>query len=119
MPPAEDGADHADEVPAPDRLEDIEDLDPGLAQERTILAWNRTGLSFMAVGGVVARIAPVAGSSIVVLGILVWLMGYLEQRGHGPRRLDRVTRIRLIAFGTGLVSVVAFVVALLGGGGGA
>ncbi len=34
---------------------DIEDRDPGLARERTDLAWTRTAISFSALGAVMMR----------------------------------------------------------------
>ena len=39
--------------------DDPEDLDPGLARERTMLAWVRTGIAFAAVGAVMLRKQPV------------------------------------------------------------
>ena len=100
-----------------DPLDDPEDLDAGLARERTLLAWNRTGLAFMALGGSVIKLVPVPGICILAMGALILLMGYAQYRVAGealrPRWLDRSRMIRVIAWGTALVSLVAVAVALL------
>ena len=66
-----------------DPLDDPEDLDAGLARERTLLAWNRTGLAFMALGGSVIKLVPVPGICILAMGALIWLMGYAQYRVAG------------------------------------
>ena len=49
--------------------DDPEERDPGLARERTSLAWMRTALSFAAVGGVALK-ANVITVSIVAVSLL-------------------------------------------------
>lgn len=103
---------------APTYLEDMEDIDPGLARERTVLAWSRTGLSFLALGGILVRVDPLAGLTVLALGGVVWLLGYLHHRSMwapvGARRwLTRPRALRLIAAGTVLVSLVALAIAVL------
>ncbi|MFE4418838.1 DUF202 domain-containing protein [Streptomyces sp. NPDC056817] len=41
--------------PRPTVAEDLEDLDPGLARERTWLAWRRTAISLTAVSAAVLK----------------------------------------------------------------
>ena len=71
----------------------------------------------MALGGSVIKLVPVPGICILAMGALIWLMGYAQYRVAGealrPRWLDRSRMIRVIAWGTALVSLVAVAVALL------
>jgi Domain of unknown function (DUF202) len=99
--------------------EDMEDIDPGLARERTVLAWSRTGLSFLALGGILVRVDPLAGLAVLALSGLVWLLGYFHHRSMWTAAgaagwLTRPRTVRLIAVGTALVSLVALAIAVLG-----
>jgi uncharacterized membrane protein YidH (DUF202 family) len=69
--------------------DDPEDRDPGLARERTSLAWVRTALSFGAVGGVVLKKDIIAGLIILCAVPVVWNIGRLAH--HRPGRLKLVT----------------------------
>src|SRR6266545_1445137 len=71
-PPPGDRPDPADTDP-----EDIdpEDADPSLVRERTELAWNRTGIAFAALGGVVLKTAPLAGLLILAISAPIFLLG--------------------------------------------
>jgi uncharacterized membrane protein YidH (DUF202 family) len=94
--------------------------DAGLAAARTLLAWSRTGLSFVGLGGAISKVAPLAGASIVALGGFIWLLGYVERRGgrRGTRALsslDRAARLRLVAFGTALVALLSLLLAVVNG----
>jgi uncharacterized membrane protein YidH (DUF202 family) len=84
---------------------DPEDRDPGLARERTLLAWTRTAISFAAVGGVALRKDVVGGLVIMAVAPLVWELGHLAYR--------RPDRLRLVTAAIVAVSVVALVVALI------
>ena len=94
--------------------DDQERSDPGLARERTRLAWTRTAIAFAAVGGVILRRELVAGLLVLALSPLVWVLGrylgHLDQPGQRPGRLLLVTVI------VTLVSLVAIVVAVIGAG---
>jgi uncharacterized membrane protein YidH (DUF202 family) len=83
---------------------DHEEADPGLARERTSLAWTRTAISFAAVGGVMLKENVVPGLIILATALVIWQVGRLDY--HRPGRLKLVTAT-VVA-----VAVVALVVAL-------
>jgi len=72
-----------------DGQNDHEDADPGLARERTSLAWTRTALSFAAVGGVLLKKDVVAGLIVLATAPVIWELGRLAH--HRPGRLRLVT----------------------------
>ncbi len=90
--------------------------DPGLARERTALAWNRTGLSFVVVGAVALRYLPVTvhlvprfalGAALVALGAVAWAYGLVRARsGSAPRPAPRAV-LRVLAYGTAFAAAVA------------
>lgn len=100
---------------------------PSLAAERTDLAWDRSGLSLIACGVAMLRglgqagLSPghvVAGTAVLVLGVLTWFLGawYARRsRAHRGRRTNRAD-LRPTAVGVVLVGVVAFVVAAVNTG---
>src|SRR5689334_25285017 len=57
--------------------DDIEYADPGLAIERTELAWTRTAIGFAALGAALLKYRPVAGLLVLVLSAVVWRLGRL------------------------------------------
>ena len=68
---------------------DRQERDPGLARERTALAWRRTALSFAAVGGVLLKKDVAAGLAVLATVPLIWQAGHLAY--HRPARLKLVT----------------------------
>jgi uncharacterized membrane protein YidH (DUF202 family) len=91
--------------------------DPGLARERTQLAWSRTVISFAAVGVAILRSDRAAGAVVIAMSAAVWGLGRLPAheraeagRGHG---LTRRRTVQLIAIATTLVSLVALTLALV------
>jgi uncharacterized membrane protein YidH (DUF202 family) len=101
-------------TPAPgDR--DPEEGDPGLARERTSLAWTRTAISFGALGGVVLKENVVTGLIILAIVPVVWQLGRITggARGAGLPAVG-VTRIRLITVSIVGVSLLCLFVALFG-----
>jgi uncharacterized membrane protein YidH (DUF202 family) len=84
--------------------DDYEDADPGLARQRTSLAWTRTALSFAAVGGVLLKRDVVAGLAVMATVPVIWEVGRLAH--HRPGRLRLVTAT-IVA-----VALVALAVAL-------
>jgi uncharacterized membrane protein YidH (DUF202 family) len=97
-------------------VDDIEDRDPGLARERTDLAWVRTAISFSAVGAVIVRSSLVPGVIVLASGLMVWLLGRAAARAtrHGAGgRWEHHDVLRLIATATTGLSVVVLVLALV------
>lgn len=91
--------------------------EPGLARERTQLAWSRTAISFAAVGVAILRTERATGVVVIAMSAAVWGLGRLPAderaeagRGHG---LTRRRTMLLIAVTTTLVSLAALALALL------
>jgi uncharacterized membrane protein YidH (DUF202 family) len=78
--------------------------DPGLARERTTLAWTRTAISFAAVGGVVLKKDVIPGLILLALAPVIWQLGRLAYQN--PAKLKLVTAA-IVA-----VALIALVVAL-------
>ena len=76
--------------------------DPGLARERTALAWTRTAISFAAVGGVVLKRAVVPGLILLALSPAIYLLGRLAY--------TRPEKHKLVAATIVAVALVALVV---------
>jgi uncharacterized membrane protein YidH (DUF202 family) len=93
--------------------EDVEDLDPGLAAERTMLAWARTAIAFAAVGGAMLRKEPVAGLVVLAMTPLIWTLGrFVGHRAARPEQLSR--RLLLVTVIVVIVSALGVAVAFLG-----
>jgi uncharacterized membrane protein YidH (DUF202 family) len=94
--------------------DDIEYADPGLARERTELAWTRTAIAFAALGAAILKFRPVIGLPVLVLSAVVWRLGRLPGTAGAADVRDR--RLLLITVTTVGVSVVALVLSFLGQG---
>jgi uncharacterized membrane protein YidH (DUF202 family) len=95
----------------PDRLApegDPEERDPGLARERTSLAWTRTAISFAALGGVVLKANVITGLIILAVAPVIWQLGRVSRGSRSAADLSSVGAARLL-----LISVVIVAVALL------
>jgi len=94
--------------------EDPDDLDPGLAAERTRLAWARTAIAFGAVGVVILRRDAVAGLIVLTLPPLIWGLGSYVSRPAAPGARGR--RLLLVTVAVTGAAVIALVAALAGHG---
>ncbi len=98
--------------------------DPGLARERTALAWNRSGLALLvAVAIMLRRLWPLEGTTTVVIiiilsaGAILWAVGMLLSRRP---RLDVSTNgvatrshFRILTLGTLVLALAGFLLGLL------
>ena len=94
--------------------DDIEQVDPGLARERTDLAWTRTAISFAALGIAVLKSNPLAGVPILVFSGVIWLLGRLSSEPGESRTVARRALLTTVAIAA--LAVAALVITLLGRG---
>ena len=93
--------------------EDMEQLDPGLARERTKLAWARTAIAFAALGGAILKKEPVAGLIVLAITPLIWGLGRFV--GYTAERPELQRRRLLVVTGTVVaVSLLAMIIAFVG-----
>ncbi|HEX9042271.1 MAG TPA: DUF202 domain-containing protein, partial [Trebonia sp.] len=93
-----------------------EERDPGLARERTSLAWTRTALSFAALGGAALKVNVVTGLLILAIAPVIWQAGRVT-RGRPPAdALPAVgaARLFLIAVSIVAVALLCLLVAIFG-----
>ena len=111
--PEQDGPD----LDGPD-LDGPQERAPGLAVERTRLAWSRTAISVAALGGVALKVNVPAGLTILAIAPLVWQIGRFTPSGSSALAspASRTLRIRVITLALTAVSVLCLIVALLGPG---
>jgi uncharacterized membrane protein YidH (DUF202 family) len=94
--------------------DDPEDLSPGAAAERTRLAWQRTAISFGAVGLVMLREEPAAGVLVLAATPLIWVLGRYVSSAVPPEQRSR--RLLLVTVAVTGVAVLAVVAAFIGHG---
>lgn len=92
-----------------------QDHDPGLAAERTRLAWSRTAISVAALGGVVLKLNVATGLAILVIAPLLWQIGRFAPSGSDATASPAARRIRIQAITASIVivSILCLVVALV------
>jgi uncharacterized membrane protein YidH (DUF202 family) len=96
--------------------DDPEERDPGLARERTSLAWTRTAISFAALGGTLLKANILTGAIVIAMAPVVWLLGRISRGRSGPAELPRVGATQLFAMAVAIVvvSLLALGVAIFG-----
>jgi uncharacterized membrane protein YidH (DUF202 family) len=96
--------------------DDPEERDPGLARERTSLAWTRTAISFAALGGVVLKENVITGLLVLAVAPIVWQLGRVSRSGAARTDLPTVgaTRLFIIALSIVAVSLLCFLLAIFG-----
>jgi uncharacterized membrane protein YidH (DUF202 family) len=94
--------------------DDPEYVDPGLARQRTQLAWVRTTIAFAALGGAVLKTNIPAGIAVLAMTPLVALTGRLA-RNSAPGRA-RPGQLLVTAVAITAVAVGVLILVLLGHG---
>jgi uncharacterized membrane protein YidH (DUF202 family) len=96
--------------------DDPEERDPGLARERTSLAWTRTAISFAALGGTVLKANVITGLVIFAIVPVVWQLGRVSRGPAAGTGLPAVgaTRLFFIAVSIVAVALLCLVVAIFG-----
>jgi len=96
--------------------DDPEERDPGLARERTSLAWLRTAIAFAALGGTVLKANILTGAIIIAIAPVVWQLGRVSRSRSGPADLPRIGATQLFAMAVAIVAValLALAVAIFG-----
>jgi uncharacterized membrane protein YidH (DUF202 family) len=93
--------------------DDPEDIDPGLARERTRLSWVRTAIAFAAVGAVLLRRQPVIGLIVLAAAPLIWALGHFA--GRETTRPDLLPRrLLLVTVAVTVAALLAMIAALAG-----
>jgi uncharacterized membrane protein YidH (DUF202 family) len=92
---------------------DPEDTDPGLFQERTELAWQRTGIAFAALGGAVIKAAPVVGLLILASSVPIFVLGHTSRRGWRADAPGQRRSLLVITIAVTALSLVALALAFL------
>jgi uncharacterized membrane protein YidH (DUF202 family) len=85
--------------------DDPEERDPGLARERTTLAWTRTAISFAALGAAVLKTNWISGLIILAVAPVIWQLGRVTRGQAGGSRLPAVGAARLFAIAASIVAV--------------
>jgi hypothetical protein len=90
--------------------EDIEDGDPGLARERTKLAWTRSSISFAAIGVLIGKTRPLIGAPLLILSAIIWSIGLVRRTpGQAGVAAKRVLFVMICVL---VIAAVALTVAL-------
>jgi len=96
--------------------DDPEERDPGLARERTSLAWTRTAISFAALGGTVLKANVITGLITLAIAPLIWQLGRVSRGSATDGELPEVGAFRLflIAVTIVLVAMICLAIAIFG-----
>jgi len=92
--------------------DDIEDVDPALARERTDLSWTRTAISFAALGGTILKLRPVVGAPIMIFSAVIWSIGRLARPRRDPNQAAR--RMLLVTVAVTALALAAAALTLFG-----
>ena len=93
------------------RAREAPPADPGLAWERTSLAWTRTAIGFAAIGAVLLKKDVAVGVVVLVLSGVVQACGRAGRTGQGRPRPWPLLIIALAVTG---IAVAALALAMFG-----
>src|ERR1700685_4178962 len=85
--------------------DDPEERDPGLARERTSLAWTRTAISFAALGGAVLKANVITGLIILSIAPVIWQLGHVSRGRTAPTDLPVIGAARLFIITASIVAI--------------
>jgi len=85
---------------------DYERARPGLARERTDLAWTRSAIAFVALGAAILKIHPAAGFPVMGVGVVIWLLPHVSPRRGGRLASRRTLLVTIAVTSLAVVSVV-------------
>jgi len=102
----------SDPATPPTPTDDLEDADPGLARERTELAWTRTAISFAAIGAAILKYRPAVGAPIMAFAAVIWPLGYFSRTQTSARTAAR--RVLIVTVTVTTLAGVGLVIELLG-----
>jgi hypothetical protein len=94
--------------------DDPEDVDPGLARQRTRMSWIRTTIAFAALGGAVLKTDIPAGIAVLCMTPLVMLTAHLSK--HAAPGRARPVQLLVTAVTITVVAVGVLVLVLVGHG---
>jgi uncharacterized membrane protein YidH (DUF202 family) len=84
--------------------------DPGLARERTSLAWTRSAIAFAAIGAAITKTRPLVGAPLLAFSAVIWIIGRSRRTpglaGLGPKR------VLTVAISVTVVALAALIIAL-------
>jgi len=95
--------------PAPEPADDFDDADPGLARQRTEMAWTRSAIAFLALGVAILKFRPAIGIPILAIAAAIWLLGR-GTRISNPLIASR--RVLLVTIAVNALAVVCLVLTL-------
>jgi uncharacterized membrane protein YidH (DUF202 family) len=84
---------------------------PGLAKERTDLAWTRTAISFAAAGAAILKSHLIPGVIVLALGLATWGLRRVFP-AFSADDTARQRRLLLVTIAVTTVAIVALVVAI-------
>ena len=93
-----------------------EELDPGLARERTLLSWTRTGIGFGALGGAVLKTNVITGLIILAIAPVIWQLGRVSRGRYLGTELPALgaTRLFFITVAIVVVAVLCLAITIFG-----
>ncbi len=97
--------------PARVPADEFDEGDPGLARDRTDLAWTRSAIAFLALGAAILKFRPAVGIPVLAIAGVIWLLG------RGVRKIDRrivSRRVLLVTVAVNLLAAVSLVLTLVG-----
>jgi uncharacterized membrane protein YidH (DUF202 family) len=89
----------------PEPGDDPEERAPGLARERTSLAWTRTAVAFAALGGTMLKANVLTGLLVLAVAPVIWQLGRVSRGGPPQDGLPVVGPLRLFLITAAIVAV--------------